>query len=90
MPYTIIPFLLAFMLSALGCAPTSSPAPMPPLAVPLSGSPEEVVFALPKWKPGATARFKGRNWGEVRKRDRVVLNPPKGLKSGSRVKQAEK
>jgi len=28
--------------------------------------------------------------GGVKAGDRVVLNPPKGLKSGSRVKQAEK
>ena len=68
-------FLALLIVSAsTGCTLLHVPPPAPPLALPLSGGPDEYVASPPKWKPGARTSTRYQSWVEVRAGDRVVLN----------------
>jgi len=65
--------VLIFVTTGAGCAPFSSAPPSPPLAVPIPGSPDEYVYALPQWKPGARVTGKYHKWVEAWQGDRALL-----------------
>ena len=68
MPYGVLVVLLTCLLSATGAAVAGATAPSPPLVTPLPESPEEYLFAPPKWKPGASVRIEEHIWTEEKTR----------------------
>lgn len=72
MPHGVLAFLLTCLLSATGSAVAGGPAPSPPLVTPLPESPEDYLFAPPKWKPGASVRIEEHIWIEGKTRGVVT------------------